>query len=146
MMKRFLVLLIGVFFLIGASWAAAGDVDLSGTYDFILSDTVVKGPCPMGKDGTGQLTIEKSGNGYVIKYIKGMVCNPPNVCVLAGSCNGDECKFVTTVPVDNEGGKVTNTANLKFIKNHAVGSGGCVYIHPKMTCSWTYILTLTKAD
>ncbi len=146
MMKRFLVSLFVALLLLSASWAAAEDFDPSGTYDFILSGTVVDGPCPMGTDGKGQLTIEKSGEGYVIKYLKGMVCQPPDVCVLMGTCEGRVCKFSTTVPVDNEGGKVTNSADLTFIMNHAEGSGSCVYRHPKMTCTWTYALTLTKPD
>ena len=146
MMKRFLALLFVLAFLSCASWVAAEDFDPSGTWNFNLSGTVVSGPCPMGKDGKGQLTIEKSGDGYVIKYLKGMVCSPPNVCVLYGTCNGRECKFSTTVPVDNEGGKVTNSADLTFIMNHAEGTGGCVYKHPKMLCTWDYALTLTKPD
>jgi hypothetical protein len=146
MMKRFLVSVFVVAVLLSAPLAAAEDFDPSGTYNFDLSGTVVTGPCPMGKDGKGQLTIEKSGDGYVIKYLKGMVCNPPNVCVLTGSCKGRECKFSTTVPVDNEGGKVTNTAHLTFIMNHAEGTGGCVYQHPKMRCAWDYALTLTKPE
>ena len=99
----------------------------------------------MGKNGQGTLVIEKSGCGYTIKYLQGMVCNPPSVCVLSGTCKGNECAFSTTVKVDDEGGLVTNSANFTFEKNSAVGSGSSVYKHPGgMVCSWTYVLMLTK--
>lgn len=101
--------------------------------------------CPMGGNGSGSITIMDEGGGsYSLKYMKGMVCNPADVCVLPGSCDGTECIFSTTVTVDNEGGQVTNTAKFTFEANHALGSGSSVYKHPKMTCSWTYLLMLTK--
>jgi hypothetical protein len=123
----------------------AAEIDISGDYNFILEESSISGPCPLGKDGQGSLKIAKSGAGYTLGYLTGMVCNPPQVCVLSGTCTGDNCVFVTTVTVDDEGGTVTNTANLTFEKNHAVGNGSCVYKHPGgMQCTWTYLLTLTK--
>lgn len=116
-----------------------------GTWNFNLSDSSVKGMCPMGGDGRGKLSIMDDGNGkYVLKYLKGMGCSPAKVCVLSGSCNGSECIFSTTVRVDNEGGKVTNTAQLRFDGKQVHGSGKSQYLHPSMTCSWSFVLTLNK--
>ena len=145
-MKQLAVtVLLAALFLLAACAALAADTDLSGDYNFILSDSVVKGPCPLGQDGQGSLKISKSDAGYTLGYLKGMVCNPPNVCVLSGTCDGGHCIFSTTVVVDNEGGAVTNTADLTFDGNHALGTGSCVYKHPEgMQCTWTYFLTLTK--
>ncbi len=123
----------------------AKDANPTGVWNFSLTDSAVSGMCPMGTNGSGSITIMDEGGGaYSLKYLQGMVCNPADVCVLPGSCDGAECVFSTTVTVDNEGGQVTNTAKFTFEANHALGSGSSVYKHPKMTCSWTYLLMLTK--
>ena len=138
-----LVLAIVVCLAVGPAWGE--EADISGDYNFILSDSDSSGPCPMGGDGSGSLTISKTASGYALGYIKGMVCRPAEVCALTGTCDGNRCVFTTTVTVDNEGGTVTNKADLTFEQNHAVGSGGTVYKHPSgMQCSWSYLLTLTK--
>ncbi len=119
--------------------------DPTGTWKFTQSDSSVSGVCPMGGNGTGTMTITDAGGGkYALKYLSGMVCNPASVCVLSGTCHSSKCVFQTTVPVDDEGGKVINTANFTFDAGHAVGSGSSVYRHPGMQCSWTFLLMLTK--
>ncbi len=128
-----------------SSWCLAANLDPSGTWNFNLSDSQVEGMCPMGGDGRGSLSITEKGNGkYVLKYLKGMGCRPTKVCILSGSCNGSECVFSTTVGVDSEGGKVTNTAKLQFDGNRAKGSGVSQYSHPSMSCSWSFLLILNK--
>lgn len=135
------VLLVTLF----SSSGFAKKVDPTGVWNYTLSDSSVKGMCPMGGDGSGSLSITDQGNGkYSIKYVKGMTCKPAKVCVLPGTCSGSECNFSTTVAVDSEGGKVTNTAKLSFKGGHALGSGKSEYVHPAMKCSWTYLLMLTK--
>lgn len=128
-----------------SSICIAANVNPTGTWNFTLTDSAVKGMCPMGGNGSGKISIVDNGNGkYEVKYLKGMGCRPASVCVLPGTCDGSECVFSTTVAVDSEGGKVTNTAKLRFDGNQAKGSGGSQYTHPAMKCSWSYLLTLTK--
>jgi hypothetical protein len=88
---------------------------ISGKWKFTNSNSITQGMCPMGGNGSGTLTIADKSNGrYTIKYLKGMVCRPPTVCVLPGKCNGPDCTFSVTVPVDSDDGKVTNSAKLTF--------------------------------
>ncbi len=145
-MKSLSVFLFFLIIFTGAAMPGLAEAfDPSGNYQYILSDSSISGPCPMGQDGRGTLTIQKSGAGYTIKYLKGMTCNPASVCILSGSCQGKVCSFSRTVKVDNEGGTVTNSADFTFDKNHANGKGSSVYKHPGgMQCTWTYLLMLTK--
>lgn len=125
---------------------ATGGVDPTGTWNFVLSGSQVAGMCPMGGDGGGTLNIGGQSDALVIQYITGMTCAPPEVCVLFGSCQGSRCMFSTTVTVDDEGGKVTNSADLTLVSpDRMEGTGGSVYVHPEgFTCSWAYNLTLTR--
>jgi hypothetical protein len=125
--------------------APAGAMSPVGTYKFVRSHMAVQGRCPLGPNPPGTLTIARAKKGYVLRYIKGPRCRPASVCVLYGTCRGATCMFSTTVRVDNEGGKVTNSAALKFAGNGATGSGRSVYRHPSgFTCTWTFQLRLTK--
>ena len=119
--------------------------DPVGRYDFTLTDSRIKGTCPMGQDNSGSLSIVKTAGGYALTYVQGMVCSPPKVCHLPGQCRGNECTFSTTVPVDNEGGKVTNSAKLRFEGRGATGRGRSVYRHPSgYQCTWDYKITMTR--
>ena len=145
MKTLFSILVSVVVCVLAAGQVPAKDVKPVGTYNFILSDSATSGPCPMGKNGRGKLSIVKAGRGYQVRYLTGMVCRPAAVCRLFGNCTGDTCRFSTRVKVDNEGGTITNTAQLKFLAKHAMGSGKSVYRHPGgMVCTWTYLLTLTR--
>jgi len=127
------------------SWA--GEVNPAGEYDFVLFQSSLSGTCPLGRDGQGRLTVEKSETGYRIQYLQGMTCRPETVCILSGSCRGDRCTFTTTVKVDDDGGKVTNSAELTFSGRQAQGKGRSVYNHPSgFQCTWTYLLTLTRRE
>jgi len=117
----------------------------AGTYRFVLSNSSVQGKCPMGRNGAGTLGIVKTPKGYSLQYLRGMTCRPASVCVLYGGCRGGACLFSTTVTVDSEGGKVTNTAKLRFAGRGGNGTGRSVYRHPSgFSCTWTYSLLLTK--
>lgn len=142
-------LFLGAFLLVTAmaGQVLAEDANPVGNWNFILSESQVQGMCPMGGDGTGTLTIKDMGeDGLAITYLQGMTCDPPEVCELPGFCSGNECVFSTTVEVDDEGGEVTNTAELQVIApHHMEGTGSSVYKHPSgFTCTWTYLLTLTR--
>lgn len=146
-MKNALIVTAFVFLIIiSFSISSAGNINPTGNWKFTLYESSVSGMCPMGRDGKGSLVITKRGNRkYTLKYVKGMTCDPNDVCVLKGSCEGAVCIFSTTVTVDNEGGSVTNSNELRFDGGVVRGAGQSVYKHPSgMTCSWTYKLTLDK--
>ena len=119
--------------------------DPSGEWNFSLSNSKVKGMCPMGGNSNGVLEIENRGGGqYTLRYISGMTCSPAQVCILHGSCNGSDCMFRNSVSVDNQGGKVANSADLHFDSDAASGPGKSQYIHPAMSCSWDFTMTLSR--
>ncbi len=118
---------------------------ITGNWNFSISESKVEGVCPMGGNTSGALAIREQDKGtYSMQYLSGMSCSPPSVCILKGTCSGAGCRFSTTVPVDNQGGKVTNTARLRFSGSSATGSGKSVYRQSGMQCSWSYTLTLRR--
>ena len=134
--------------LVGGAGADAGDIDPTGVWQVTRSSSKTVGMCPMGGDGGGELTIEKTPGGLTLTYGAGMTCNPAEVCRLTGSKTGgtDAFRFSTTVPVDHEGGRVTNTLDLEFASaTAAAGSGSSKYLHPEgFSCTWTFDVTLTR--
>jgi hypothetical protein len=129
------------------SWAAsAGDPDPTGIWQVTWSNSKTVGPCPMGGDGDGELTIEESAGSLTLAYGEGMTCRPVEVCRLTGSATGGTYTFTTTVPVDDEGGKVTNRAELEFTSaTAATGTGSSKYVHPSgFSCTWTFGLALRR--
>lgn len=147
-MKRCALVWISVLgvILLGATAASAGDLDPTGVWQVTRSGSKTVGPCPMGGDGGGELRIEESEGGLTLTYGAGMTCRPAEVCRLAGSATGGTYTFTTTVPVDDEGGKVTNRAELEFASTTAAtGSGSSKYVHPSgFSCTWTFGLTLRR--
>jgi hypothetical protein len=132
--------------LLGGAVATAGDLDPTGVWKVARSNSKTAGPCPMGGDGSGELTIEQAGDGFTLSYGEGMSCRPAEVCRLTGSKTGGTYSFTTTVPVDSEGGKVTNAAELEFESaTAAAGSGSSKYVHPEgFSCTWTFDITLSR--
>jgi hypothetical protein len=123
----------------------AGAMSPVGTFKYVRSHQTVKGRCPLGVGGPGTLSIARAKKGYVLRYLTGTTCRPASVCVLYGNCRAGNCVFSTTVTVDNEGGKVTNTAALRFAAGGATGAGHTVYRHPSgFTCTWTFQMRLKK--
>jgi hypothetical protein len=129
-----------------ATYTPAGDVDPTGTWNVVRSASRRTGPCPAGSAGKGELTISRVDGVLTLTYGKGMTCRPAAVCKLAGSLSKGVYTFVTTVPVDDEGGKVTNFAEIKFASGKAgSGKGSSRYVHPSgMTCTWTFDLALSR--
>jgi hypothetical protein len=132
--------------LLGGRAASAGDLVPTGVWQVTRSDSKTVGPCPMGGDGGGELRIEESNGGLTLTYGEGMTCRPAEVCRLTGSATGRTYTFTTTVPVDDEGGKVTNRAELEFASaTAAAGSGSSKYVHPSgFSCTWTFELALRR--
>jgi hypothetical protein len=132
--------------LLGGRAASAGDLVPTGVWQVTRSDSKTVGPCPMGGDGGGELRIEESEGGLTLTYGEGMTCRPAEVCRLTGSATGGTYTFTTTVPVDDEGGKVTNRAEFEFASARAAaGSGSSKYVHPSgFSCTWTFELALRR--
>ena len=141
----FLVLALSLI-LLGATAATAGDPDPTGVWKVTRSNSKSAGPCPMGGDGRGELTIEKAAGGLTLTYGEGMTCRPADVCRLTGSQTGGTYTFATTVRVDGEGGEVTNSAELEFTSAAAgTGRGSSKYSHPEgFRCTWTFDITLSR--
>jgi hypothetical protein len=131
---------------LGAALGSAGAPDPAGTWQVVRSNSKSAGPCPMGSNGKGELTITRVGDALTLTYGKGMTCRPPEVCKLAGSVAKGTYTFTTTVPVDREGGKVTNSAEIRFASAAAgSGKGSSKYVHPSgMRCTWTFDLALSR--
>jgi len=147
-MKRTALVCVSVLggILLGATAAAAGDLDPTGVWLVTRSNSKTVGPCPMGGNGSGELRIEESGGGFTLTYGEGMTCRPADVCRLTGSATGGTHTFTTTVPVDDEGGTVTNGAELEFASATAgAGTGSSTYVHPEgFSCTWTFDIALSR--
>lgn len=132
--------------LAGGTAATGGDLDPTGTWKATRSNSKTLGPCPMGGNGSGDLVIEKAAEGLTLTYGQGMTCRPAEVCRLTGSKNEGTYTFTTTVPVDDEGGKVTNTAEIEFMSETvASGRGSSKYVHPEgFSCTWTFDIALSR--
>ena len=132
--------------LLGGTVAAAGDLDPTGAWQVTRSNSKTMGPCPMGGNGGGELEIEKAGDGLTLTYGDGMTCRPAEVCRLTGSETDGTYTFTTTVPVDDEGGKVTNAAEIEFTSaTAATGTGSSKYVHPEgFSCTWTFDIALSR--
>lgn len=131
-MKRHVLLIMMTLIAIAIGVTSAQAFNPTGTWKFTLSDSAISGMCPMGNNGIGTLIISKAEGGkYILKYASGMACSPGSVCILSWSCQSGKCSFQTTIPVDNEGGKVTNSEKFTFNGGHASGAGSSIYRHPK---------------
>ncbi len=147
-MKQTVLVCVSVFsmILLGDMAASAGDLDPTGTWQVTRSNSKTMGPCPMGGNGGGELEIEKAAGGFTLTYGDGMTCRPAEVCRLTGSETGGTYTFTTTVPVDDEGGKVTNAAEIEFTSaTAATGTGSSKYVHPEgFSCTWTFDIALSR--
>jgi len=132
--------------LLGGTVVAAGDLDPTGAWQVTRSNSKTMGPCPMGGNGGGELEIEKAGDGLTLTYGDGMTCRPAEVCRLTGSETEGTYTFTTTVPVDDEGGNVTNAAEIEFTSSTAAsGTGSSKYVHPEgFSCTWTCDIALSR--
>lgn len=145
-MKRGTLACVLSMILLGATAATAGDLDPTGAWQATRSNSKTVGPCPMGGNGSGEIKIEEAAGGFTLTYGKGMTCRPTEVCHLTGSETEGTYTFTTTVPVDDEGGKVTNSAELEFTSATAgVGTGSSKYVHPEgFSCTWTFDIALRR--
>ena len=146
-MKRFFAVVLALFagLLFGGAVFSA-DLDLSGTWNFTISNTQVSGPCPVGPNSSGVCTITQTGDQFRLAFVEGRICRPASLCTYEGTISGKEYNASNSAHVDNEGGKVTNTIVFNASSaNAASGNGTSTYSHPGgMKCDWRFDFSIQK--
>ncbi len=135
--------------LLAGSSAYAATYDLSGTWNYTLSDCWAScgdefNPGP----ATGTCFISQTGDCFVFAFTSGVVCSPPESCTFSGSVT-DNLLYTcsTTDIVDDENGSVTSTIVFTAAsETSASGTGTSRYTHPSglWECNWGNTITLTK--
>jgi hypothetical protein len=124
--------------------AAAADV--SGDWDYEVSDSWSRGPCPVGKGGSGQLTMTQDGDKVTLVFVSGRTCRPTSMCTFEGTRKGDELVLSNSAKVDDEGGEAKNEIALTLEgEDAASGTSESSYTHPGgMECRWGSKVRLTR--
>jgi hypothetical protein len=135
--------------LLVCSSAYAATYDLSGTWNYTLSDCWAVGGinCDPGPEASVTCVISQTGDYFVFAFTSGVVCSPPESCTFTGSVAGNLYTCSTTDIVDNENGSVTSTIVFTAeSETSASGSGTSRYTHPSglWECNWHNTITLTK--
>lgn len=121
-------------------------INITGTWNYTLSQPTVAGMCPAGTALSGSCSIAGGGGVYTLVYLTGSVCRPTSMCTFSGTLAGNNLSLSNSDIVDNEGGRTTNELKLTvYNKGYATGDGGSRYVHPSgFTCQWSYYVTLTR--
>ena len=146
-MKRFLAMGLTLFAsLFFAGGVFSSDLDLSGPWNFTISNTKASGPCPAGPNSSGICTIAQTGDQFHLEFVEGRVCKPDSMCTYEGTISGKEYNASNSATVDNEGGKVTNTIVFTASSAKAAsGHGTSTYSHPGgMKCDWKFDFAIQK--
>lgn len=126
--------------------ALAGKLDLSGDWTYSTSGSWKKGPCPVGSEAKGAITITQKGAKVTLVFTAGRVCNPASMCTFTGTLKGNKLTVGNAAKVDAEGGKVQNSIALE-VKDakSATGTSSSSYKHPGgMTCTWGSKVSLSR--
>jgi hypothetical protein len=116
-----------------------------GQWNYTTSNHWVKGPAPAGKPSKGILVITQMGDQFKMEFKSGMVFSPPELRFFTGKKLGQEYVFSNSAQVDNEGGIVKNSCNLKLINaNHGKGKSFSQYSNRGITFSWGFDIELTR--
>ncbi|MGD8897007.1 MAG: hypothetical protein PVJ73_13300 [Acidobacteriota bacterium] len=126
--------------------ALAVAADVTGDWSYEVSDSWSKGPCPMGKGGSGKITMTQDGDKVTLVFVSGRKCSPASMCTFEGTRNGDELLLSNAAKVDDEGGEAKNEISLTFEGEDAArGTSESSYTHPGgMQCRWGSKLTLAR--
>lgn len=121
-------------------------INITGTWNYISSASVVTGVCPPGGSASGTCTITKSGDTYTLKILSGRVCKPASMCTFTGQLSGNVLTLSNTDTVDSERGSVTNALGLTVYNNEYItGNSSSRYVHPKgFECHWSNTMTLER--
>jgi hypothetical protein len=121
-------------------------INITGTWNYSSSASVVTGVCPPGGPASGTCTIIKSGDTYTLKILSGRVCKPASMCTFAGQLSGNVLTLSNTDTVDSERGAVTNALGLLVVSNEFIdGRSSSRYVHPQgYECQWSNTMTLDR--
>ena len=121
-------------------------INITGTWNYISSASVVTGVCPPGGPASGTCTITKSGDTYTLKILSGRVCKPASMCIFTGLLSGNSLTLSNTDTVDSERGSVTNALGLLVVSNEFIdGRSSSRYVHPQgYECQWSNTITLDR--
>ena len=128
--------------------ANVANIDLNGVWEFATSNH--QGGCPGGAAGfpmAGLMEISQAGGAIAMQVVSGAVCDPASMCSFTGEIAEGDLILWNSAPVDEEGGKVTNTLHLVFQNDSlAQGVGGSLYLHPKMSCLWSWDMIVHRPE
>ena len=121
-------------------------INITGTWNYSSSASVVTGVCPPGGPASGTCTITKSGDTYTLKILSGRVCKPASMCTFTGQLSGNSLTLSNTDTVDSERGAVTNALGLMVVNNEFIdGRSSSRYVHPQgYECQWSNTMTLDR--
>ena len=121
-------------------------INITGTWNYTSSASVVTGVCPPGGPASGTCTITKSGDTYTLKILSGRVCKPASMCTFTGQLSGNSLTLSNTDTVDSERGAVTNALGLMVVSNEFIdGRSSSRYVHPQgYECQWSNTMTLDR--
>ncbi len=121
-------------------------INITGTWNYTASASVVTGVCPPGGPASGTCTITKSGDTYTLKILSGRVCKPASMCTFTGQLSGNVLTLSNTDTVDSERGTATNALGLLVVSNEFIdGRSSSRYVHPQgYECQWSNTMTLDR--
>ena len=121
-------------------------INITGTWNYTASASVVTGVCPPGGPASGTCTISKTGDTYTLKILSGRVCKPASMCTFTGQLSGNVLTLSNTDTVDSERGAVTNALGLMVVSNEFIdGRSSSRYVHPQgYECQWSNTMTLDR--
>ena len=96
--------------LLSCSTAYTATYDLTGTWNYTLSDCWAVGGinCDPGPEASGTCVIEQTGDYFAFAFTSGVTCDPPESCTFSGSVADKVYTCSTTDIVDDENGTVTS--------------------------------------
>ena len=120
--------------------------DVSGDWSYEASESWNKGPCPMGKGGSGEILMTQDGDKVTLVFVSGRKCSPKSMCTFEGTLSGEKLAVSNAAKVDDEGGAVKNEITLTLSgADDASGTSESSYTHPGgMECRWGSKVTLTR--
>jgi hypothetical protein len=120
--------------------------DVSGEWSYETSESWNKGPCPMGKAGSGKIEMTQDGNEVTLVFVSGRKCRPKSMCTFEGTLSEDKLVVSNAAKVDDEGGAVKNEITLTLSgADAASGTSESSYTHPGgMECHWGSKVTLSR--
>ncbi len=126
--------------------AGSAAADVSGDWNYQISDSWKKGPCPVGESGSGTIKITQDGGTVTLVFASGRTCRPKSMCTFTGTLAREKLEVSNSAKVDNEGGVAKNKIALTFAGGDgASGTSQSSYTHPGgMECRWGSKLKLTR--